>query len=131
MTLMIYRFVIISSLLFPVTLGAQLQLDSKQVVESVSYLQSPSLDINAEIDLMSNTPSSADKASNTNSILLYGNTSVIPAYKPRHYGVFCRIESKIEKKSNISPRFRLGSSAYVDMLEGKGVEESRSEGIKE
>ena len=40
-------------------------------------------------------------------------------YQPKHYGFFCRVESKIEKKSLFSPRFRLGSTEYVNALEGK------------
>ena len=118
---MILRLVILIALIFPVAMSAQLQLESKQVVETVYSLQLPSLEIITHADQKVNIPSSPGKSSNTNSILLHQNTSAIPAYKPRHYGVFCRIESRIEKKSNISPRFRLGSSAYVDMLEGIGM----------
>lgn len=32
---------------------------------------------------------------------------------------FCRIESQIERKSRIAPRFRLGSLDYTNWLEGK------------
>jgi len=47
-----------------------------------------------------------------------------PAYLPesvlpKHYGFFCKVESMIEKKSRLAPRFRLGSVDYVDALEGK------------
>ena len=38
---------------------------------------------------------------------------------PNHYGFFCKVESKIERKSKLAPRFRLGSADYVDALEGK------------
>lgn len=36
-----------------------------------------------------------------------------------HQAFFCRVESKIEKKSNVGFRFRLGSLDYVNMLENK------------
>ncbi len=42
-------------------------------------------------------------------------------YEPQHYGFFCKVESKIERKSRLAPRFRLGSVDYVDALEGKYV----------
>jgi hypothetical protein len=34
-------------------------------------------------------------------------------------GMFCRMEYKIETKSIISPRFRLGSLNYTNWMEGK------------
>ena len=34
-------------------------------------------------------------------------------------GMFCRMENKIETKSIISPRFRLGSLNYTNWMEGK------------
>jgi hypothetical protein len=36
---------------------------------------------------------------------------------------FCRIESRIEQKSGIALRFRLGSLDYTNYLEGKGADE--------
>lgn len=36
-----------------------------------------------------------------------------------HQPLFCRIESQIERKSRLAPRFRLGSLDYTDWLEGK------------
>jgi hypothetical protein len=35
------------------------------------------------------------------------------------HGFFCKMESRIEKTSGFSPRFRLGSSHYTDWMEGK------------
>jgi hypothetical protein len=35
-------------------------------------------------------------------------------------GMFCKMEYKIETKSIISPRFRLGSLNYTNWMEGKG-----------
>lgn len=32
---------------------------------------------------------------------------------------FCRIESQLERRSRLAPRFRLGSLDYVNYLEGK------------
>ncbi|HLF65718.1 MAG TPA: hypothetical protein VI603_18295 [Saprospiraceae bacterium] len=37
-----------------------------------------------------------------------------------HQSFFCRIESQIERRSRIAPRFRLGSLDYTNWLEGKG-----------
>ena len=33
--------------------------------------------------------------------------------------VFCKLEYKIETKSRLAPRFRLGSLAYTEWMEGK------------
>jgi len=127
LTLIIFRIVIFLSIFFPVAAGAQLQLNSQQIVglasidpikESRPSISDP-LEINNKLELNEGNLSSPAQSPKSISIL-YSTTNKIPAYQPRHYGVFCRIESRIEKKSIISPRFRLGSSAYVDMLEGKG-----------
>ncbi len=41
-------------------------------------------------------------------------------YHPNHLpGLFCKLEYKIELKSKLAPRFRLGSLQYTDWLEGK------------
>ena len=34
-------------------------------------------------------------------------------------GMFCKLEYNIEKKSKLAPRFRLGSLAYTEWMEGK------------
>ncbi len=34
-------------------------------------------------------------------------------------GLFCRMEYKLETRSRLAPRFRLGSLAYTEWLEGK------------
>ena len=34
-------------------------------------------------------------------------------------GMFCKMEYKLESKSKLSPRFRLGSQNYTDWMEGK------------
>ena len=34
-------------------------------------------------------------------------------------GLFCKIEYKIEGKSKLAPRFRLGSLEYTEWMEGK------------
>ena len=126
---MIYRIVILLSLLLPGVTRAQLQLDSKQVSALMRVTHTTGIlaneinpaKIKGPMDFgvipKATTAATATKA--TTASILYQNTREIPAYEPRHYGVFCRIESRIEKKSTISPRFRLGSSEYVDMLEGK------------
>ena len=36
-------------------------------------------------------------------------------------GMFCKLEYKLETKSKLAPRFRLGSLAYTEWMEGKGV----------
>jgi hypothetical protein len=40
-------------------------------------------------------------------------------YYQQHLGFFCQVEWKIEKETKIPFRFRLGSLAYTDYLEGK------------
>jgi len=40
-------------------------------------------------------------------------------------GLFCKIEYKLETKSKLSPRFRLGSVNYTNWMEGKGEWYSR------
>ena len=42
-----------------------------------------------------------------------------PEFQPKHYGLFCKIEEKIEIKSKVPVRFRLGSLDYVNQLEQK------------
>ena len=34
-------------------------------------------------------------------------------------GIFCKLEYKMETKSKLAPRFRLGSLAYTEWMEGK------------
>ncbi len=40
-------------------------------------------------------------------------------YYTKNLGFICKQEFKLEKKSKIPFRFRLGSLAYANMLEGK------------
>ncbi|ULQ52228.1 hypothetical protein [Flavihumibacter fluvii] len=40
-------------------------------------------------------------------------------YFTRHWGIFCEGEWRLEKKTGLPLRFRLGSLEYVDRLEGK------------
>lgn len=40
-------------------------------------------------------------------------------------GMFCKLEYKIETKSKLAPRFRLGSLQYTEWMEGKGNYYSR------
>jgi hypothetical protein len=35
------------------------------------------------------------------------------------HGMFCKMEYKIEQKSKLAPRFRLGSLNYTEWMEGK------------
>ncbi len=49
-----------------------------------------------------------------------GATGLIrPDYFTRQWGIFCEGEWRIEKKTGIPLRVRLGSLEYVDRLEGK------------
>ncbi len=52
-----------------------------------------------------------------------------PLQKINYYyyqsGLFCKIEYKIESKSKLAPRFRLGSLNYTEWMEGKGEFYSR------
>lgn len=34
-------------------------------------------------------------------------------------GLFCRLEDKLGKQTKVAPRFRLGSVAYTEWMEGK------------
>ncbi|MDX1406717.1 MAG: hypothetical protein R3330_01255 [Saprospiraceae bacterium] len=45
--------------------------------------------------------------------------NLTPTVRSAHFGMFCKIELKLEKVTGIAPRFRLGSVDYVDRLEGK------------
>ncbi|HUR31440.1 MAG TPA: hypothetical protein VMZ69_08395, partial [Saprospiraceae bacterium] len=40
-------------------------------------------------------------------------------------GMFCKWEHKMESKSKLAPRFRLGSLNYTNWMEGKGELYSR------
>lgn len=45
---------------------------------------------------------------------------------PNHLpGIFCKMEYKIQSKSKLAPRFRLGSFNYTEWMEGKGEYYSR------
>ena len=43
----------------------------------------------------------------------------LPLGNPFMSGMFCKMEYKLESKSKLSPRFRLGSQNYTDWMEGK------------
>lgn len=45
--------------------------------------------------------------------------AIRPDYFTRQWGIFCEGEWRIEKKTGIPLRVRLGSLEYVDRLEGK------------
>ncbi|MBZ5857832.1 hypothetical protein [Flavihumibacter profundi] len=51
--------------------------------------------------------------------LTYPLRPLFPDYFTRNWGVFCEGEWRLEKKTGIPFRFRLGSLEYVDRLEGK------------
>lgn len=66
------------------------------------------------------------KAHSTPTILLVGQNvhqrnpeNLLLTNEEHEQAFFCRIESAIERRSKVAPRFRLGSTEYVDMLEGK------------
>ena len=52
---------------------------------------------------------------------IYHSLSAAPIQlsNPFMSGMFCKMEYKLESKSKISPRFRLGSQNYTDWMEGK------------
>jgi hypothetical protein len=60
--------------------------------------------------LLSNQPSFSS------SLSLSG---INPRYLNTHWGVFCEMEYRLQQRTGIPLRFRLGSLAYVNYLEGK------------
>jgi hypothetical protein len=120
----ILKLVILISTTYPIAASAQLKLANRQVAELVVIKDcKPSAGVEkADVEMgvtFGISKASLPRHTPSSNSILYSVSNNAFAYHPRHYGVFCRIESSIEKKSGISPRFRLGSSAYVDMLEGK------------
>jgi hypothetical protein len=122
---MIVRIFIFLSLFYADDISAQLQLDSRQVEDIINTIGTTTLNKfdTRSVYLISDL-NDLDTPKN-NSILFSHSSKDAYIYQPRHFGMFCRIESKIERKSGISPRFRLGSSEYVDMLEGKKLNNER------
>jgi len=118
---MLRHIIILISMLSPIVLSAQLQVDSKQVSKVISIAPPESAEIMYHMRFDTPAPECANSQKSIY-MLNFQPVNTNYAYQPKHYGVFCKIESKIESKSKLSPRFRLGSSAYVDMLEGKGRE---------
>lgn len=53
-------------------------------------------------------------------VILKNRAVVSPDYYARQLGFFCRQEIKLDKVARFGFRFRLGSVAQCDMLEGKG-----------
>lgn len=108
-------------ILCPIILSAQLRLDSWQV-ENFLFIEAVSIETvidNSSEIFKSNHPEIKEPTLTTlnSEFSIMKSPFSLVGYQPKHYGVFCRIEKKIEKKSGISPRFRLGSAEYVDWLE--------------
>lgn len=56
-----------------------------------------------------------------NSLRQHGSFGNLMSCSPNHLpGLFCKMEYKIETKSKLAPRFRLGSLNYTNWMEGKG-----------
>ncbi len=59
-------------------------------------------------------------------LLLQVPSTTLLSCSPNHLpGLFCKMEYKIETKSKLAPRFRLGSLNYTNWMEGKGSIYSR------
>ncbi|MFZ1678311.1 MAG: hypothetical protein WAT91_13615 [Saprospiraceae bacterium] len=59
-------------------------------------------------------------------LLLQVPSATLLTCSPNHLpGLFCKMEYKIETKSKLAPRFRLGSLNYTNWMEGKGTFYSR------
>lgn len=57
-----------------------------------------------------------------NKVLFQTHSTNLSACAPNHLpGLFCKMEYKIETKSKLAPRFRLGSLNYTNWMEGKGT----------
>ncbi len=56
-------------------------------------------------------------------VLITNDWKLLPNYSNEQLGWVCRQEWKMEKKTNIPLRFRLGSTEQVDYLEGKRTAE--------
>ena len=74
------------------------------------------LDLNPSKDTLKNIDKFDFKPSIT---AITNQSSFIKKFDPTSLPVFCRIEYKIESKSKIAFRFRLGDLNYVNMLENK------------
>ena len=121
-----YAISLIFTLTYLVTsaqIGLTLQQSAVGIGDSVMASKAP-----VTIERVAATPLFALRGNGSNSWSLPGypestlmTQQNVPSYQPRHYGFFCKVESKIEYKSKIAPRFRLGSADYVDALEGKYV----------
>jgi len=78
----------------------------------ISTRADSSFQINSTFDMTADVPKT---------IMSKKKVTSIPAFSPRHYGFFCRIEESSPRRKGISPRFRLGSVSHVDYLEGKQI----------
>ena len=97
-------------MLAPATLCAQVGLSSTQVEQHLKV---------SDLKEIPKTPVTSNA---TSALARVPPAPYIPKIQPKHFGFFCRVESRIERKSGIAPRFRLGSTEYVNYLEGKRLE---------
>lgn len=90
-----------------------------QTVNQIVYSQKPTVNYHSSTQLSSTINSPADSMK----IGLYERSPFnIPAsnYYTNSLGFFCKKEIEIEKALKFPVKFRLGSVAYTDKMEGKG-----------
>ena len=92
-------------------------LQSPQPLPSPLSQPSPSSDAIARYDTRSIVPFIHERRHQP----FYMTHSFTTVYVDPHPSIFCKIEAKLEAKSKLLRRFRLGSLNYTEWMEGKRI----------